>query len=343
MFLSALPSGPSRRLARLGLALLTAAGLAFTPPAPPKAPRVRTFTLRCQATVPVPPAGTHALDLWVPVPHNDPSQTVADLQVESPVPYKIERGAFGNTMLHLRLPAMPTAPLVLRFTARVSRREHLNFPAGQPGKSRPAPADPDQARWLAPDRLVPLDPQIRQQAREVVEQAGAKTDLDQARAIYQHVVGTMTYDKSGQGWGRGDIYYACDVRRGNCTDFHALFIGYCRALGIPARFSIGLPLPAGRGKGEIKGYHCWAEFFTPQTGWVPIDASEAAKDPARRDYFFGAHDENRVEFSRGRDLTLTPAQAGPPLNYFVFPYAEADGKPLEVERVYEFEDLAVAP
>jgi transglutaminase-like putative cysteine protease len=174
----------------------------------------------------------------------------------------------------------------------------------------------------------------------VVAKAHATTNLEKARAIYEHVVSTVVYDKTGQGWGRGDIYYACDARRGNCTDFHAIVVGYCRALGIPARFSIGLPLPAARGKGEIKGYHCWAEFFTPETGWVPVDASEAAKDPSRRAYFFGAHDENRVEFTRGRDVELTPKQAGPPLNYFVYPYAEADGQPLEVSRMYEFADVA---
>jgi len=151
----------------------------------------------------------------------------------------------------------------------------------------------------------------------------------------------MVYGKTGQGWGRGDIYYACDARRGNGTDFHAVFIGYCRAQGIPARFSTGLPLPAQRGQGEIRGDHCWAEFFTKETGWVPVDASEAAKDPSKRGYFFGAHDENRVEFTRGRDLVLTPKQAGPPLNYFVYPYAEADGQPLDnVERMYTFEDVA---
>ena len=44
------------------------------------------------------------------------------------------------------------------------------------------------------------------------------------------------------------------------------------------------------------------EFAIPTVGWVPIDASEAAKDPGRRKYFFGAIDEHRVEFSKGRDL-----------------------------------------
>ena len=162
-----------------------------------------------------------------------------------------------------------------------------------------------------------------------------------ARAIYDHVVATVKYDKTGKGWGRGDIYYACETRRGNCTDFHAIFIGYCRAMGIPARFAIGFPLPAERGRGKISGYHCWAEFYAKGIGWVPIDASEAAKNPAKREYFFGAHDENRLEFTRGRDLVLTPRQKGAPLNYFIHPYAEVDGAEFAgVTEEVSYEDAA---
>ncbi|GAA4045265.1 transglutaminase family protein [Hymenobacter glaciei] len=309
-------------------------------------PRSRTFVLTSTATVPVPPAGTKTLDLWLPVPHADASQDVSKLTIDfvepagGRTPTKIERGAYGNQMFHLRLTTVPTAPLVITIKGQITRREHLNLRANTPtAKPAKEKTDPNLARWLAPDRLVPLDAKIKQQAEEVVAKANAKTPLQKARAIYEHVVSTVTYDKTGQGWGRGDIYYACDARRGNCTDFHAIVIGYCRSLGIPARFSIGLPLPAERGHGEIKGYHCWAEFFTPETGWVPVDASEAAKNPDKRAYFFGAHDENRVEFTRGRDVELAPKQAGPPLNYFVYPYAEADGKPLDVARKYEYSDI----
>ena len=194
------------------------------------------------------------------------------------------------------------------------------------------------ARHLEPERLVPLDAKIRGWASRVVH--GARTDLDKARAIYDHVVATVKYDKSGQGWGRGDIYYACDARRGNCTDFHAIFIGSCRAVGVPARFAIGFPLPPGRRQGRIEGYHCWAEFHAAGIGWVPVDASEAAKDPSRREYFFGAHDEHRVEFTRGRDIRLEPAQQGEPLNYFVYPYAESgDGQAREAKVEVTFEDI----
>ncbi|MBA3242877.1 MAG: transglutaminase domain-containing protein [Acidobacteria bacterium] len=222
---------------------------------------------------------------------------------------------------------------------RIERvQDGLRESSSAPGKEK---ADPDMARWIAPDRLVPLDENIRRWAREVVDAAGARTDLEKASAIYNHVISTVKYDKTGKGWGRGDIYYACDARRGNCTDFHAVFIGYCRAVGIPARFSIGFSLPAQRGSGVISGYHCWAEFYATGIGWVPVDASEAAKDPARREYFFGAHDENRVEFTRGRDLVLAPRQRGEPLNFFVYPYAEVDGKMhAAVEKSFTYRDLS---
>jgi transglutaminase-like putative cysteine protease len=327
--------------------LLAATALLLTAAAPATttvAPRSRTFLLTCRFVVPAQPAGTKVVDFWMPMLHSDKSQEVRDLNYSTPTAVTIATDAYGNQILHLRsdVDAPVTQPLTVTLTARVTRREHLNLRATDDHAPAETEAtDPNLKRWLAPDRLVPLDAKIKAQAQEVVDKAHATTPLAKARAIYEHVVSTVTYDKTGQGWGRGDIYYACDARRGNCTDFHAIVIGYCRALGIPARFSIGLPLPPERGKGEVKGYHCWAEFFTKETGWVPVDASEAAKNPDKRKYFFGAHDENRVEFTRGRDLTLVPKQAGPPLNYFVYPYAEADGKPVEdIARTYTFEDVA---
>src|SRR5436190_1115081 len=169
----------------------------------------------------------------------------------------------------------------LRRENRVSLRNAADHPVAV---ARPA----DLTRSLAPDRLVPLDGLIARLAGEQTK--GLDGPLDKARAIYDYVLSIMRYDKTGEGWGRGDAIYAYNVKRGNCTDFHALVIGMMRAMGIPARFEIGFPLPRDRKSGEISGYHCWAQFWIDGLGWVPIDASEAWKDPVRRDYFFGAHD-----------------------------------------------------
>jgi len=277
-------------------------------------------------------------EMWVPLPHSDDYQIIKNLQIRSNARYEVKTAADGNVMAHIRLdyPVDATPNLLVSFDAE--RKEHLH--SRLDGKAHLEKDDDPKvlAQYLKPDRLVPIDGKIRQWAQEVVDQAHAKTDLEMARAIYNHVVATVKYDKTGKGWGRGDIYYACEERRGNCTDFHAIFIGYARAMGIPARFAIGLPLPADRGEGKIAGYHCWAEFYAKGIGWVPVDASEGAKNPAKRDYFFGAHDENRIELSKGRDVILAPAQQGEPLNYFVYPYVEVAGKPVAVGWEVSYKD-----
>jgi Transglutaminase-like superfamily len=133
-------------------------------------------------------------------------------------------------------------------------------------------------------------------------------------------------------------YGPAPPKRGNCTDFHSLFIGMMRAAGIPARFEIGFPLPADQHDGPIPGYHCWAQFYVEPYGWIPVDASEAWKHPDKKDYFFGAHDDNRLQFTVGRDIRLNPAQQSDPLNYFIYPYAELDGKPFALESKFSFRD-----
>jgi transglutaminase-like putative cysteine protease len=153
----------------------------------------------------------------------------------------------------------------------------------------------------------------------------------------------MRYDKSGTGWGNGDVQWACEAKRGNCTDFHAVVIGMARASGMAARFEIGFPLPNDRAAGEIPGYHCWAFLFHRQRGWVPVDASEGWKNQGQyKDYYLGRIGSDRVAFSSGRDIKL--GQHGAPLNYFVTPYAEqgeaAGFAPVPMSAVVSFRKLA---
>jgi transglutaminase-like putative cysteine protease len=320
-------------LASLALAVL---------PAVSSAPAHRTFDFTYSAVVHDIPAGAHRVAIWVPYPVSDPHQKVSRVEVSCPFPTKVETDPeYGNHVLSVVVenPKGTSVPLTVAFD--VDREEYLRkgFAGAKSGAVRPPKKDRDlMKRWLEPDRLVPLDRRIRDLSAQVTE--GKSSPLEKARAIYGYVVSTMKYDKSGEGWGNGDIYWACDAKRGNCTDFHALFVGLCRAAGIPARFSIGFPLPSERGGGEIAGYHCWAEFWLDGYGWVPVDASEASKHPDRKDYFFGAHDENRVQLSMGRDIVLAPKQAGAPLNYFVYPYVEVDGKPFkDVTKTFRFKDV----
>jgi transglutaminase-like putative cysteine protease len=284
----------------------------------------RTFQFKYRAVVKEIPSNAQKVEVWIPFPTSDAYQTISQVSIDAPRPITIAREPeYGNSMVYVRIdrPELKEIPVEVSFTA--TRREHVQRSASS-RTPRPLSAS-ERARFLQPDRLVPTDGRIRQLALEVTK--GKRTDLDKARAIYGHVTRSVKYDKSGTGWGRGDALWVCDARTGNCTDFHALIIGMARAVGLPAKFAIGFPLPAKRGSGEIPGYHCWAEVYVREVGWIPLDSSEASKDPSKFNYFFGAHDENRIQLSVGRDIVLNPRQAGDPLNYFVYPYIEVDGKP----------------
>lgn len=281
--------------------------------------------------------------LWLPFPPNNAEQQISDITVRSDVPTSVNaEDEYGNQVLSLAVQAPIQQPIRVELQFDVQRREHRNAAAAA-GKPVVAPAaEKIDPRWLKADALVPIDGKVLELAVDTTR--GRKSRLDQVRAIYDYTVSTLKYDKSGSGWGRGDIAYACDAKRGNCTDFHAVFIGLCRARGIPARFEIGFSLPTDQPAGPIAGYHCWASASVDEFGWIPVDCSEAQKHPEMRDYFFGAHDENRVTFSTGRDLRLNPAQQGERLNFFIYPYAEVDGHPHDkIDRKVQYENLSLKP
>lgn len=288
------------------------------------------------------PDGDQDVVAWVPLPADDEVQSLRAWRLLEDHPAQVvEDDEFGNRFVRVDLAdAVRTAgsgEVALTFEFEVERRAFSAWTDEETGggEAGSTPAA-DLAPFLEPDRLVPTDGFIAQEARQVV--GDVQTPLAKASRLYEHVVDTMRYDKSGEGWGRGDAVYACDARTGNCTDFHSLFMAEARAVGVPAEFVIGVPLPPDAREGEIPGYHCWAQFHLDGRGWVPVDASEAYKDPERRRFFFGGLDAHRVEFTTGRDLDL-PGASVEDLNYVIYPHVEVDGAPHEdVRTAFHFRD-----
>lgn len=135
----------------------------------------------------------------------------------------------------------------------------------------------------------------------------------------------MTYDAARQSW-KGSTEHALVCSVGNCNDIHALFISLCRSVGIPARLILGQALEAASSDQEaceLCGYHCWAEFFAPGLGWIPVDASCACKYGKHQ--LFGDLEMNHVAWSVGRDIELNPPQKGERLLFFAGPYVEING------------------
>ncbi len=302
-------------------------------------PKARTFDFTYHFEIKNLPTGAHNVRVWVPVATSNEHQIVKLEKVSAPGAYHLERGPeYGDRMLYADL-RNPHSVEAFTLDYRVTRREYSegDYASLLKFNSDSGRVPAALSRFLEADRLVPVTGIIKTLAAQV---AGAKQGpVAKAHAIYNYIFNTLRYDKSGTGWGRGDAVWACDAKHGNCTDFHSLFIAMMRSQGIPARFVIGFPLPPASA-GTIPGYHCWAEFYLKGKGWVPVDISEAWLDKSKYQYYFGTVDDDRVRFSMGRDINLQPRQSGRPVNYFVYPYVEVDGKPFsQIEKKFAFRNV----
>jgi transglutaminase-like putative cysteine protease len=314
------------RRARLGIALLALAlaGPIARAGAPVTAPGPKAFRVTYRTVIPAPAEGAKRLEAWIPTPYVDDVQCVRSLAVTSSVPYEATSDpATGNRFLHV-LVANPRAEVTIEWVAVVERSED----AGQ-GRGAVRPAH------LASDALASVDGRARKLAEDLGAADPKRPVGERARRIYDHVLASMAYDKEAPGWGKGDFERACDIGKGNCSDFAAKFIAIARAAGIPARWVSTISLAGEHRDCSACGYHCYAHFRDGDR-WIPVDVSEAqkvlAKDPAKAAWFFGHLDADRVSLTVGRDVDYAPKQAGDPALFIVYPYCEVDGKAVEVPK-----------
>eukprot|EP00913_Durusdinium_trenchii_P023469 g22047.t1 len=246
-----------------------------------------------------------------------PSSSVSKIRkVDLPEKYrKTKEKSYGNRMFFTKVVADRQGTIRIAIDYEVTRRE-VTPQTGEPV------SDVDRKRYLRANRLVPLGGKPLELLPGKRLAGTSRADI---RLLYDRVDAHVRYHKpAGGNWGRGDVLWVCDSRFGNCSDFHSLFIALCRSHGVPARFHIGFPISE-KAKGSVGGYHCWAEFADGKR-WFSVDISEADKNPARKDYYFGRLPADRVMFTTGRDLILAPKQKTGPLNFFVYPHVEHPGR-----------------
>lgn len=261
------------------------------------------------------PEESGPIRIWIPLASNRKGQTILKRDIKTYATYQIATDpVYGNKMAYLEIKQPLPEPFTfeVNYTAEISRKNFVDSSSGEKNLER----------YLKPSELMVVDDEVRKRTQNVIGKK--KTWQEKAKAIYEDVIYRMSYDKTVPGWGRGDTVRACLLGKGNCTDFHSLFISMAHAAEIPARFKIGFTIPDAF-KGEIPGYHCWAEFYEEGKGWRPVDASEAWKHPERKEVYFGNFDTNKFLISVGRDIDLVPKQSGPPVNIFFYPYVEVDG------------------
>lgn len=290
-----------------------------------------TFKINLKA-----PEDSKDVRLWIPYPVSDQNQTIEDVKINgnysSHGVYKEKE--FGNSVLYAEWKNL-TKDRILTYTFKVRRKEVVkkDFP-----KNDPPLSEKDYAKDLMPTSLSPTSGKVKETAENITK--GKKTVLAKARAIYDWIVDNMYRDPQIKGCGMGEVEKLLESLGGKCGDIHSVYVALARSVGVPSREIFGIRIPNGKDGDMTKAQHCWAEFYLPGYGWVPIDPSDVRKimleknlrlgeEKEYREYYFGAVDESRISYGIGRDLILNPPQKDGRLNYFMYPYAEADGKALD--------------
>lgn len=214
----------------------------------------------------------------------------------------------------------------------------------QGSHSSAAEADDALRHYLQPSESMPLDGIVRSTALAATRDAEAP--LQKARAIYDWVVDNTFREPKVKGCGRGDIKAMLETGNlgGKCADINSLFVGLCRAAGIPAREVYGIRVAEsaqfkslGRTGDISKAQHCRAEFYLAGAGWIPVDAADVRKavleeklpldDPgivALRERLFGSWEMNWIAFNHERDIRLSPSHKA---SFFMYPCAEVANQP----------------
>jgi transglutaminase-like putative cysteine protease len=243
--------------------------------------------------------------------------------------------------------ATPTLQVTSRVQTR-SRATDWSHPHFTPESAQ------DLHIWTQPTDLMPTDGIVRVTARQITE--GARSDLEKVQRIYNWIIVTTYREPKVRGCGTGDIKAMLETRNfgGKCGDINALFVGLCRAAGVPARDAYGIRLEPsafgykqlGANPASLKGaQHCRAEVYLRKHGWVAMDPAHVGKvmrfetdtwikdadnpvvAPVRK-ALFGGWEGNWMAYNFAHDVRLSGASFGK-LGFLMYPQAEVNGEALD--------------
>lgn len=282
------------------------------------------------------PDDNKGIRVWIPYPVSSGSQDISDVEINGNFS---QSGIYGEKETgNLALYAEWKKPtkgriITLKFNAAARELDKRNMPAEESGI-------PVEIReYLKSTTFIPTDGKVREIALGITNDK--QKISEKARSVYQWVVENTVRDPDVKGCGTGEVDKMLFKRGGKCADISSVFVSIARAAGVPAREVFGLRLGKKDDEDMTGGHHCWAEFYVPGYGWVPADPADVRKimlvdkldlkgAQGKIDYYFGAVDPYRIVLAKGgRGYYLNPRQNDGPLNYFMYPYAEINGKSVD--------------
>lgn len=276
---------------------------------------------------------TKDVKLWIPYPLSNAFQTISDMKVTGNYDDSaVYRDPSSQAVyLYASWTNPKTQPqCVMRF--HISQKDRRNSHIIDSGKDSPELVAP----YLASTEAIPADdPEMKAIAEKAIK--GKTGNLDKARAVYDWVVENTFRDPDVEGCGLGIATRTIKQCKGGgkCADLSAVFVTLARAAGIPARDVYGLRLATPKDGDVTSGFHCWAEFYLPGTGWVMVDPADVRKmmlvhnldlkDAGDwRTFFWGGDALFRCVLQKNaRIVNLNGSDQK--LDYFMYPAAQVDG------------------
>ena len=197
-------------------------------------------------------------------------------------------------------------------------------------------------RCLRSTEQIQCDGIVRRTAERAIGRI--KNPLACGKAIYDWVVENTVYDPTQKSIDNLPVAEMLESGRpvGRSADIALIFVGLCRAIGIPARPVFGLRMDGSRlfdslgVSGDLsEAQHCRAEFYTPGYGWIPVDPSDVRKAirkehlgdsdsklPVLKKLLFGFWEMNWIGYNAAQDVSLH-GSSGAPLPYLNLPVVES--------------------
>lgn len=286
--------------------------------------------------------------VWLPVPsiETDWQQSLGHSFQSNGKASLMADGVEGTRFLKAEF-AAGVKPVV-ELTSRVrTRGRHADL--SRPGKGFVREDAAALHYYTRGTELLPVDGIVRETARQATQ--GARTDVQKVRAIYNWVVANAWREPKVRGCGEGNIRTMLETGNlgGKCADINALFVGLCRAAGVPARDVYGIRLvPSAFGYKQLSGnpanlsgaQHCRAEVYLQSHGWVAMDPADVTKvmrheapewiktehHPLVKPVFdglFGGWEGNWMGWNTAHDVQLPGAKMGA-AHFLMYPVAETD-------------------
>ena len=152
--------------------------------------------------------------------------------------------------------------------------------------------------------LMPDDPEVKPVIDECKRKANGNPVL-YAKAVFDWIGQNIKYADPRP---KGGVKAWFREGKGDCGAIAHIFVSLCRGGGVPARFI------AGFWAGGFNGWHCWAEFYVPEVGWIPIDHSPAGG--------FGHLSNNHLPLVKAGNMKfdVEPDQGGDSAGFVQFGY-----------------------